>query len=163
LNRDFQVIVKWLTDNSKISDEKISMIYQQAFPHDQRTILRRKLEMAWPLLEEDTEYSLTQLKDTAKTVIRSSGGGASSSTHDWKGSSPWDNQTTSSFANAIAMAMSQINQGQQDQGRRAPRNKTSLSPGLALLQKMLCLFCSDGRHFIRDCPIVPEYEAKGLC
>jgi len=175
-NRDFQVIVKWLTDNSKISDEKISMIYQHAFPHDQRTILCRKLEMAWPLLEEDTEYSLTQLKDAAKTVIKSSGGGASSSkaddigpvrvkteSHDWKSGSPWDSQTTSSFANAIAMAMSQMNQGQQDQGRRAPRNKTSLSPGLALLQNMLCLFCSDGQHFIRDCPIVPEYEAKGLC
>ena len=58
-NRDFQVIVKWLTDNSKISDKKISMIYQHAFPHDQRTILRRKLEMVWPLLEEDTKYSLT--------------------------------------------------------------------------------------------------------
>jgi len=88
------------------------------------------IEVEWSGIQLELVGHMKDLDDIGPVQVKTE-------SHDWKSGSPWDNQMTSSFANAIAMAMSQMNQGQQDQGCRAPRNKTSLSPGLALLQNAL--------------------------
>ena len=189
-NRDFQMIVKWLSDHSKISDEKISAIYQQAFPHDQRMLLRRKLEMAWPLLEEDTKYSIDQLKNAARTVIKSSGGGASSATkeesapvrvktetQEWNGFDAMK-KSFDSFTQAI---MQKVGQGPQDYDRRYPGLNNGNAPPNQYPQypnrdngyqnrgyggaprSTLCAFCSDDGHYHNNCEKAADYIQRGLC
>ncbi|KAF8189396.1 hypothetical protein BJ912DRAFT_925939 [Pholiota molesta] len=144
----------------RLSEREIATLFMQGLHVDFRRHVREQLRIKNPDHHPDDPWTLAEIYAAAVMIVprqvstmetRSSEVTVKKEVFDASNiaSGPHDNQWAETIVSTI---IKKLNLTQDNGAYRANQ-----------LREMLCAFCSDREHFIRDCLKLVEYISKGWC
>lgn len=161
--RSFLTVATYLKKKARLTDREISIYFLQGLESSFRGKVQGQLKAENPTHHSDDPYTLAEISTAALFILSCNHTEVSRKdnspamvvkreTYDM--SQKYENLNINAIAEEVAKRIATLEKQQNTGGPNLPR---------LTVRNSHCLFCSDPKHYLPNCPVVAEYVQKGLC